>query len=167
VLAFLGYVAMQPTEGHVVRSATIAAPPAAVFPHVNELKKWDAWSPWAKLDPNAKVSFAGPVAGAGAKFSWSGNDEIGEGTMTIVDSKPDELVNIRTDFTKPFAGTSVTDFTFKPEGGSTVVTWDMKTDQSSFLMRAMCVIFNGNKMIGDQFEKGLSSLKTVVEGNKI
>ena len=66
VLTFAGYVAMQPAVGTVTRSATISAPPSAVFPYVNDLHKWQDWSPWAKLDPNAKVTFEGPEAGTGA-----------------------------------------------------------------------------------------------------
>ena len=160
---FAIYVALQPPEVRIARQATIAAPPAAVFPHVNELKQWNAWSPWAKLDPNAKVAFEGPAAGDGAAFSWSGNDDIGEGKMTIVESRRSDLVKLRLDFVKPFAGTSVSEFTFKPEGDKTLVTWEMQSQQS-FLIRAMCILFNGNKMVGDQFEQGLANLKAVSEG---
>ena len=85
VLAFAGYVALQPAVGTVTRSATIAAPPSAVFPYVNDLHKWQDWSPWAKLDPNAKATFDGPQAGPGAIFSWSGDNEVGEGKMTIAE----------------------------------------------------------------------------------
>ncbi len=97
-----------------------------VFPHVNELKAWDAWSPWAKLDPNAKTTFEGPASGNGAVFAWSGNDEVGEGKMTILDSRPDEAIKIKTEFIKPFPGSSTSGFTFKPEGDKTVVTWNMR-----------------------------------------
>ena len=79
----------QPDEFKVVRSATISAPPERVFPHVNDFHKWEAWSPWAKLDPNAKNSFAGAASGTGAAMSWSGNKKIGEGRMTIT-GKPGE-----------------------------------------------------------------------------
>jgi len=27
---------------------------------VNDFHQWDAWSPWAKLDPDAKITFEGP-----------------------------------------------------------------------------------------------------------
>ena len=157
VLAFAGYVAMQPAVGTVTRSATIAAPPSAVFPYVNDLHKWQDWSPWAKLDPNAKVTFEGPEAGTGAAFSWSGNSEVGEGKMTIVESKPDEYVKMNIDFVKPFANTSVAEFQLKPEGAGTNVTWSMTGDRP-FFVRAMCILMNGDKMVGDSFEKGLASL---------
>lgn len=69
-------VAVQPDEMKVTRSAKMAAPPARVFAEVNDYHKWEAWSPWAKLDPNAKTTFEGPDAGTGAKFSWSGNSKV-------------------------------------------------------------------------------------------
>lgn len=162
IAGFAGYVALQPDVMHVERQTTVAAAPNAVFDNVNALKKWDAWSPWAKLDPNAKVGFEGPAEGHDAVFTWSGNDQVGEGKMTIVESRPSELVDIRVDFTKPFAGTSKSTFAFKPEANQTVVTWSTSGKQN-FLEKAMCIVFNGKKMIGDQMEKGLANLKAVAE----
>lgn len=162
IAAFAGYVAMQPDELLIQRQATIAAPPAAVFEQVNDLHKWDAWSPWAKMDPNAKIGFEGPAAGKDAAFTWSGNDQIGEGRMTIVDSRPAELVDINVAMTKPFENTSSSKFELKPEANQTLVTWSMGGKQN-FLMKAMCIVFNGKKMLGDEMEKGLSNLKTVAE----
>ena len=92
VFVFVVIVALQPSEFRVARSATIVAPPPAVFAQVNDFHKWEAWSPWAKLDPAAKNSFEGPAAGTGAIFKWSGNHEVGEGTMTIIESRPSELI---------------------------------------------------------------------------
>jgi hypothetical protein len=114
------------------------------------------------MDPNAKVGFEGPVAGKDAVFTWSGNDKIGEGRMTIVESRPAEAVDIKVDFTKPFENTSSSKFEFKPEANQTVVTWSMGGRQN-FIEKAMCIVFNGKKMIGDEMEKGLSNLKTVAE----
>jgi hypothetical protein len=162
VAGFAGYVALQPDELLIQRQATISAAPDQVFTQVNDLKKWDAWSPWAKLDPNAKVGFEGPEAGKDAVFTWSGNDQIGEGRMTIVDSRPAELVDIKLDFTKPFENTSKSTFAFKPDANQTVVTWSMGGHQN-FLEKAMCIVFNGKKMLGDEMDKGLANLKAVAE----
>ena len=95
VAAFATVVALQPADYRLTRQTVIAAPAAAVFPYVNDLRQWDDWSPWAKLDPNAKISFEGPAAGSGAMFHWSGNDKIGAGTMTITESKPNERLRTR------------------------------------------------------------------------
>src|SRR5438309_2610819 len=113
IAAFVVFVAMQPSEFRVVRSATVPAPPSEVFAQVNDFHNWDAWSPWAKLDPAAQNSFEGASCGSGAIFTWSGNKEVGEGRMTVTESRPDELIRIKLDFKRPFEATNTTEFTFK------------------------------------------------------
>jgi len=162
IVAFLVVVALQPAQFRVTRTATIAGPPQAVFPHVNELRKWDAWSPWAKLDPNAKNSFEGPSAGAGAVMAWAGNKQVGEGRMTITESRPNERVVFRLEFYKPMAGTCDAEFTFKAEGSQTVVSWTM-TGKNNFMAKAVGLFMNCEKMVGGQFEQGLAAMKSVVE----
>jgi len=158
IAGFAGVVALQPSEFHVERKATIAAPPAAVFAHVDDLHKWEAWSPWAKLDPNAKVGYEGAPAGKGAAFTWVDNDKVGEGRMTIVESRPAEFVDIKVDFTRPFKGTNSSAFTFKPAGDGTGVTLTMSGHQN-FVAKAMCLVLNGKKMIGDQLDNGLARVE--------
>ncbi|MGQ0457523.1 MAG: SRPBCC family protein [Hyphomicrobium sp.] len=157
IAGFAGYVALQPAVGTVSRSAVIAAPATKIFPLVNNLKTWNDWSPWAKLDPNAKSTFEGPDSGVGAIFKWSGNGEIGEGAIAIVESAADERLKLRLDFAKPFASTSDVEFAFQPEGDGTRVTWTM-TGERPFLARAICILFNADKMVGDMYEKGLANL---------
>ncbi len=162
VIAFVIVVSLRPTDFRVQRSATIAAPPAAVFTHVNDVHKFQEWSPWAKVDPNSKIVFEGPEAGTGAKFSWAGNKDVGEGAMTVTDSKPAELVQFRLDFKKPFEATNTADFSFKPEGDKTVVTWGM-SGKNNFLFKAVGLFMDCDKMVGKDFEKGLDNLKTLAE----
>jgi hypothetical protein len=163
VLGFVTVVAMKPNEFRVSRSATMAAPAERVFSQVNDLRKWDAWSPWAKLDPNAKNTFEGPEAGEGATFGWAGNDQVGEGKMTITESKPNELVRLKLAFVKPMEDTSDTDFTFKPDGDRTKVTWTMSGVYKDFMSKAICMCMNMDKMMGEKFEEGLASMKAIVE----
>lgn len=163
---FAVYVATLPPTYSLARSTVIAAPADAVFGHINDLRKWDAWSPWAKKDPNAKVTFSGPPAGKGAVFQWAGNSDVGEGSMTVVDSKPSEAVAIRLAFVKPFPGESDVAFALKPEGTGTRVTWTL-SGQQSFVERAFCTLMGGmERIIGPDYEKGLASLKAVAEGKK-
>ena len=162
VVVFIAVVAMQPSEFHVTRSAIVRAPAPDVFAHVNDFQNWQEWSPWAKLDPAAKASFEGPRAGTGAVFAWAGNDKIGEGRMTLTESRPSELIRIKLDFVKPMEGTSIAEFTFKPEGDQTAVTWTM-TGHNNFIAKAVCLFMNLDKTVGGDFEKGLANLKSVVE----
>jgi hypothetical protein len=159
---FLIIVALQPAQYRVVRTATIPAAPSVVFEQVNDLHKWDAWSPWAKLDPAMKTNFEGPQTGPGAAYSWVGDSKVGEGKMSITDSKTNELVRLKLEVIKPFASVATTEFTFKPEGNQTSVSWSMAGDKS-FISKAFCLFMNMDKMVGGDFEKGLASLKSVVQ----
>ena len=158
-------IASQPSAFRITRSATMAAPPEAVFPQVNDLHKWEAWSPWAKMDPDCKMTFEGPATGTGASYAWSGNNKVGQGHMLITTSKPSELVLIKLDFIKPFKATNVTEFTFKPEGGRTVVTWTM-SGTNNFMAKAFVLVMNCDRMVGGQFEKGLADMKALVEAGQ-
>lgn len=162
VAVFAIVAALQPEDVHVTRSATIAAAPAVVFEQINDLHKWQAWSPWAKLDPTAKISYEGPQTGTGAAFSWDGNNQVGVGTMTITESRPNDLIRFKLDFLKPFKGTNTAEFSFKPLGEQTVVTWSME-GKKNFITKAIGLFMDCDKMVGGQFEKGLADLKSVAE----
>ncbi len=163
VAALVVVVAAQPATYKVVRTASIAAPQSDVFSLVNDFHRWDAWSPWAKLDPAMKTSYDGPAAGTGAIYSWTGNDKVGEGRMTVLESKPGELVRIKLEFLKPFAQSSLTEFALAGQGSSTSVTWSMSGD-NNFIAKGMCLFMGGmDKMIGPDFERGLAQLKTAAE----
>jgi uncharacterized protein YndB with AHSA1/START domain len=162
VVVFAAIVAMQPSEFRVTRTAAISAPPAAVFAQVNDLHKWEAWSPWVKLDPAMKKTYEGAPAGTGAIHAWAGNNQVGEGRMTITESRPNELIRFKLEFLKPFATTNTAEFSFKPEGNQTVVTWSM-AGENNFIAKALHLFMNMDKMVGGQFEKGLAQMKSVVE----
>ncbi|HVW01541.1 MAG TPA: SRPBCC family protein [Planctomycetaceae bacterium] len=162
VAVFLGIVAMQPADYRVERTAVIDAPANVVFDEVNDFHNWDAWSPWAKLDPHAKNEFSGEPKGKGAKFSWSGNEQVGEGTMTILESNPHELVRIELHFERPFQDTNTAQFAFQPQDGKTAVTWSM-FGHKNFIGKAVCMFMDMDKMLGGEFEKGLSQMKAVSE----
>jgi hypothetical protein len=155
-------VAMQPSEFQVTRAAVISAAPDKVFAQVNDFHNWKAWSPWEKVDPNITESFSGTTAGAGSAYSWSGNDEVGEGKMAIAESSPNQHIKINLDFIRPFESKNVTEFTFKPDGNGTAVTWTM-TGKKNFISKAACMVMDMDKMVGGDFEKGLSQMKTLVE----
>jgi hypothetical protein len=162
VVVLLVVIAMQPSDFRVTRTTTISAPPPAVFAQVNDFHKWEAWNPWGKIDPDMKVKYEGAPSGVGAIYTWVGNKEVGEGRMTIVDSNPSDLIQIKMDFFKPFAGTSTAEFTFMPEENQSAVTWSMH-GKNNFMAKAIHLFINMDKMIGGQFEKGLADMKAVVE----
>ena len=156
-------IALQPADFRVARSTAISAPPAAVFAQVNDFHNWEAWNPWGKIDPAMKQAYEGAPAGTGSVYKWSGNNEVGEGRMTIIESRPSELIRIKLEFFKPFAATNTAEFTFKPDGNQTAVTWSM-FGEKNFMAKAVHLFMNMDKMIGGQFDTGLASMKSIVEG---
>ena len=155
-------IALQPSDFRISRSTTINAPAATVFEQINDFHKWDAWSPWAKLDPTMKKSYEGAAAGVGAMHSWSGNDQVGEGRMTLTESRPSERIRIKLEFLKPFAATNTAEFSFKPVGNQTTVIWSM-FGTNNFMAKAFGLLMNMDKLVGADFEKGLAQLKLVSE----
>jgi len=155
-------LAGRPDEFRVTRSATLTAPPATVFAQVNDFHNWDAWSPWAKLDPACKNTFAGATAGKDAGFAWDGNNKVGAGRMTITESRPAERIRINLEFLRPFKATNTTEFTFQPRGGGTEVTWAM-SGKNNFMSKVFGVFVDCEKLVGKDFEKGLATLKSVAE----
>jgi uncharacterized protein YndB with AHSA1/START domain len=165
VVGFVAFVVTRSSECRVARTATIAAPAPAVFAQVNDFHKWEAWNPWAKIDSAMKQSYDGAPAGTGAIYTWAGNNEVGEGRMTITESRPSDLIRIRLEFEKPFRATNTAEFTFKLEGDHTVVTWSM-TGHNNFVAKAVHLFMDMDKMIGGNFAKGLADMKSVVEAGR-
>jgi uncharacterized protein YndB with AHSA1/START domain len=163
VVGLVAVVAAQSSTFRIARSATISAPPERVFAEVNDLHQWEAWSPWLKADPAAKTAYEGAPAGTGAAFRWSGNKDVGEGRMTITESRPNQLVRLKLDFMRPFASTSVAEFTFAPDGNRTLVTWSMTGDKN-FMAKAIHLVLDMDKMVGGKFDEGLAQMKAVAEG---
>ena len=161
-ILFLIVIAGQPDEFNLMRSARISAPPEKIFPHVNSLRAWDAWSPWARLDPDAKNSFEGPEAGVGSVMSWSGNRKIGAGRMTITESRANERVGFSLEFLKPFKATNTAEFVFRRNGNQTEVVWSM-SGKSNFFFKVFGLFVDCDKMAGKDFEKGLAQMKSLVE----
>ena len=155
-------ISTRPDSFRLSRSIAISAKPETVFEQVNNLRKWEAWSPWAKLDPAAKNSYEGPAEGVGSSLYWSGNNKVGEGRMTVVESQPSEYVRFQLEFMRPFKASNIAEFTFKPEGNQTLVTWTM-SGKNNFLAKAFSLFMDCEKLVGPDFEKGLAQMKSVAE----
>jgi hypothetical protein len=160
VALFIVLVATRPADFRVERSARLPASPEALFEHVNNHHRFAVWNPFMKLDPKVKNTYSGPECGVGAVCSWEGNRDVGAGSCTIVESKPSELVRCRMDWKRPMEGTSTVDFTFRPDGDRTLVTWAMY-GRNNFMGKAMSLFFDCEKICGPQFEKGLADLGRV------
>lgn len=163
VLAILVIViATRPDAFSVQRSATINAPAERIYPHIADFHQWAEWSPWAKLDPKMVTTFSGAPAGVGAVYEWTGNDDVGKGKMAIIDVKEPQKIAIKLDFLEPFAASNDTSFELQPTAAGTTVTWRM-SGKNDFMGKAFSLFMDMDGMIGKDFEKGLASLKGIVE----
>jgi hypothetical protein len=164
VAAVLLIAATKPATFKVERQTIIAAPSAAIFPHIADFHQWAAWSPWEHLDPQMRKTYSGPPTGPGSSYAWSGNSDAGEGKMTVLESRPNEEVKIRLEFLKPFAATNTTTYSLRPVSGDngTQVVWSME-GPNSFMGKVISVFADMDALIGKDFETGLANLKRVSE----
>ena len=162
VAGILIYAATRPDTFRVQRTASIKAPPDKIFPLINDLHAWSAWSPYEKKDPAMKRTFSGAPSGKGAVYEWDGDKNVGKGRMEIIDATQPTKVVIKLDFIKPFEGHNTAEFTMEPKGDNTVVTWAMY-GPSAFMMKVMGIFMNMDNMIGNDFAVGLANLKAIAE----
>ena len=164
VAAVLVLAARKPATFRIVRSIRIAAPPERIFGLIEDFRAWSAWSPWEKMDPDLKRTYAGAPRGRGAVYAWEGNRKVGQGRMEIVDAPAPSRITIRLDFLRPFEAHNTAEFTLVPEGDATEVSWAM-TGPNVFMGKVMGVFVDMDRMIGRDFERGLANLKAAAEGS--
>jgi hypothetical protein len=154
--------ATKPATLVVHRAIAVQARSEKIFPLINDFHQWTNWSPYENKDPAMRRSYGGEAAGKGAVYNWDGNSNVGSGRMEITDSSAPSKIVIKLDFIKPFEGHNTAEFTMLPQGDATHVTWLMH-GPASFMSRLMRVFINLDRMIGKDFEIGLSNLKKIAE----
>ncbi len=160
--AVLAFAATKPDTFRVQRTASIQAPPEAIFAQIIDLHGWSAWSPYEKKDPDMQRTFSGAASGKGAIYEWAGNSEVGVGRMEITQASAPSKITIQLDFIKPFEAHNTAEFTLVAKGDATEVTWTMQ-GPTPYLAKIIHVFFNMDRMVGQDFETGLANLKTLAE----
>jgi hypothetical protein len=163
VAGVLGYAATRPDDFRVARTASIKAPPERILPLVGDLRRHREWSPWETKDPGMKRTYSGATSGKGALYEWDGNNEIGAGRMTIAESTAERIV-FDMHFLRPFDSRSTAEIVLQPKGDVTDVTWSIYGPQV-FIGKVIGLFCNMDTMIGQEFESGLTKLKTVTEAS--
>lgn len=162
VIGLLVYAATFPDTFQVQRTQRISASPETIFPLINNLRGMNTWNPFAEADPEIKITYTGPESGKGARYEWSGNSQVGQGSIEIIDAAAPSRVALRLDMLKPIEGHNTVVFTLAPNASGTEVTWAM-TGERPFIGKVMDAVFNMDRMVGGQFEKGLTKLKAIAE----
>jgi len=163
IVAILGFAATRPDTFRVERSTTIKAPPETIFAYIEDLRRWSAWSPYEKRDPAMKRTYGGAPSGTGATYAWEGDANVGTGRMAIVETSAPSRIAIKLDFLRPFEAHNTAEFTLRPAGDTTHVTWAMY-GPSSFVAKLMGLFLDMDAMIGKDFAEGLANLKAATEG---
>ncbi|TWT11479.1 SRPBCC family protein [Reyranella sp. CPCC 100927] len=162
IVGVLAYAATRPDTFRVQRSATIKAPPEKIFALLNDFHRYGEWSPYEKLDADMKRVHSGAPSGKGAAYAWESSGKAGIGRMEITESSPTSKIQINLDFVKPFTAHNKVEYTLQTKGDATEVTWAMYGD-SPYISKLMGVFFNFDKLVGDDFETGLATIKTIAE----
>ena len=162
IAGVLAFAATKSDTFRVQRAASIKAPPERIFPLLNDLRSFAAWSPYEKKDPAMQRTYSGAPSGKGAVYEWNGDKNVGSGRLAIADSSPPSKVTLRLDMMRPLEAHNLVVFTLEPKGESTTVTWAMN-GQVPYLAKIVHVFINVDKMVGQDFEAGLANLKAIVE----
>lgn len=161
VLACVSFVFSRQVK--VERSIEIDAPISVVFAQLDGLKSTADWSPWLGIDPDIELDYSGPETGVGAKLVWSSDHpNVGSGAQKIIEMVENEKVVSELDFGN--MGTAIAAFIVDDLGEKTIVSWSLETDMgASPVGRYMGLLMD--RMVGADYEKGLESLKAMIEAN--
>lgn len=162
ILAIVGFASMKPDTFAVTRSQKITATPDRIYPMIADLRQMNTWNPFVKPDPNIEIEYLGPESGKGARHTWRGNRNVGEGQIAVVDAAPPYRIAMKLDMLKPMKAHNDVVFTLDPAPEGTVVTWSM-TGSQPLLAKVMSTIIDCDKMVGGSFEQGLRDLKAKAE----
>jgi uncharacterized protein YndB with AHSA1/START domain len=162
VVVLVGVGLALPSQLHMARRVTIEAPPARVFPLINDLHAFNRWSPWAQRDPQAKYTFEGPESGVGARMTWSSDHpDVGSGSLQVLVSEPDQKVVQKLDL--GYRGTATVTYALKPEGQGTLVSLALDMDFGYNLVDRYFGLLQP-RWTGPEYQKALSNLKSLAEG---
>ena len=162
LLLLIGYLA-GPASYDLSRSIEIRRSSGIVYDYLKYLKNQDEWSPWRKKDPDMKMEFRGTDGSVGAVSSWEGNKEVGSGEQEITRLIEGKRAESKLRFFKPWKSQSDAYMEVEPAGtGASKVRWGF-SGRNGFPMRLIMLFMNMEKMVGKDFEEGLSNLKSRLE----
>src|SRR5262245_40075320 len=166
IIALLVYAATFSDIFQVQRTQRINASPEKIFPLINNLHGMNTWNPFSEADPAIKITYTGPESGKGARYEWTGNSQVGQGSIEIIDAAAPSRVALKLNMLKPIEGHNPVVFTLAPNGSGTDVSTDVTSGMTGdlpFIGKVMDAVFNMARMVGGQFEKGLAKLKAIAE----
>ncbi len=160
VLLYLILALIGPSTIKVERSISINKSVNTIATALTDFKFFhEKWSPWTEKDPAMTTNYSGNAGEIGHRLEWSGNKEVGKGSMELASVRGDSICQ---KLSFEGEGDSKSYYITKPTGDSTQVTWGIAFDVG-FMGRPFMLFMNMDKMMGADFEKGLGNLKRAIE----
>jgi len=152
----------------VSREITINQPKQIVFDYVKSLKNQDSFSKWANMDPNMRKTYTGTDGTVGFISAWdSSNKNVGKGEQEITKITEGERIDFEIRFIKPYESTEQAYMTTDSIAeNQTKVTWGF-SGHMKYPMNLMMLFMDFDKMIGDDFNTGLTNLKNKLETEQL
>jgi hypothetical protein len=148
----------------VEREVVILKPKQAVFDYLKLLKNQDNFSKWANIDKEMIKEYRGTDGTVGFVSAWdSQNKNVGKGEQTIKKIAEGDFIDYDLHFIKPFESRSDARISTKSVAeNQTRVVWSFSGNMK-YPMNLMLLFMNMEKMIGDDLQTGLNSLKKIIE----
>ena len=157
LLLFVGIGLALPGEWQARRTIEVSAAPEVVWPYVNTLAGWEAWTPWDAVADTV----GGPPEGVGATRRWD-DPQWGQGEWVLTESEPVRRVayEVRVE-----EGALVTrgEIVLEAVAGGTVVSWSEEGDFGWNPFLAYMAL-GMDRMQGAEMEKNLAALEGVLVG---
>lgn len=151
-------------EYSVEREITINKPKSQVFDYIKYLKNQDNYSVWARMDPAMKKEYHGTDGEPGFVSAWESDDKnVGKGEQRIEKISEGDRIDLDLHFIKPFEGKADARMTTESVAANqTKVKWGFDS-KMNYPMNIMLLFMNMEKMIGNDLQTGLDTLKVILE----
>lgn len=162
IVVLLGVSFFLPKDMNISVTEKLSASPAQLFYQINNVKNWENWSPWHRIDPEMKLIYGEKIKGEGASYTWkSDNRWVGNGAMIIDESVEARMVGT----TMKFEGMddSYADIVIlSSEDGGSVVTWDLNSDYKARMPWQRYGMVFSRMMLKKSYKEGLKNLDTYI-----
>ena len=165
IIAVLLFIAVfVEKEYSVEREIVINKPTQTVYDYVVLLKNQNNYSKWASTDPNMEKTYQGVDGTVGFVSAWKSEDKnVGVGEQEITKIDAGKRIEYELRFTKPMEDKNMAYMTVDSiSENQTKVKWGFN-GRMSYPSNLMLLFLNFDKMLGGDFEYGLSQLKSILE----
>ena len=156
ILVYLAICPLGPKQVDAETIKTVDLKPEQVYRYFSDFKEWPRWSIWITEDPDIKLTFGETTQGLGAYYSWL-SKKSGNGNMTITRADSNTALDYTLDFEG--MGKNYSEVRLRPVAEVTEVRWRLYSKEPTpFVLRGMMWLFNFNKQITADFDKGINNM---------